>query len=66
MSPALAWQVAPERVLVMVLGGVLAFAMPWLREKTQGRSRLLLIPLFLWAVATLSSQAFTPFLYFQF
>jgi hypothetical protein len=25
-----------------------------------------LIPLFLWAVATLSSQAFTPFLYFQF
>lgn len=66
MSPALAWQVAPERVLVMVLGGVLAFAMPWLREKTKGRSRLLLIPLFLWAVATLSSQAFTPFLYFQF
>jgi hypothetical protein len=24
------------------------------------------LPIFLWAVATLSAQAFTPFLYFQF
>jgi alginate O-acetyltransferase complex protein AlgI len=66
ISPALAWQVAPERVLVMLLGAVLAFCMPWVRNNATGRSRLVLIPLFLWAVATLSSQAFTPFLYFQF
>lgn len=66
ISPALAWQVAPERVLVMLLGTVLAFSMPWVRSRATGRSRLVLIPLFLWAVATLSSQAFTPFLYFQF
>jgi alginate O-acetyltransferase complex protein AlgI len=67
MSPALAWQVAPERLLVMGVGVVLAFALPWIRKKTDGHIiRLLLVPLFLWAVATLSSQAFTPFLYFQF
>lgn len=66
ISPALAWQVAPERLLVMLFGGVLVFALPWLRLRSEGRLRLLLIPLFLWAVATLSSQAFTPFLYFQF
>jgi alginate O-acetyltransferase complex protein AlgI len=66
MSPDLAWQVVPERVAVMVVGMVLVFALPWLRVQAVGRLRWLLVPLFLWAVATLSSQAFTPFLYFQF
>jgi alginate O-acetyltransferase complex protein AlgI len=66
ISPDLAWQVAPERILVMVVGFGLAFALPWLRRRFSGHARVLLVPLFLWAVATLSSQAFTPFLYFQF
>lgn len=66
LSPSLAWQVAPERVWVMFFGSLLVFALPWVRQRAQGRSRWLLVPLFLWAVATLSSQAFTPFLYFQF
>ena len=66
ISPDLAWQVAPERLLIMLFGGVLVFSLPWLRQRSEGRLRMLLIPLFLWAVATLSSQAFTPFLYFQF
>lgn len=66
ISPGLAWQLAPERLSVMLFGAVLVFALPWLRRRTEGGLRMLLIPLFLWAVATLSSQAFTPFLYFQF
>lgn len=66
MSPDLAWQVVPERVAVMFVGMFLVFALPKLRVYVVGRLRWLLVPLFLWAVATLSSQAFTPFLYFQF
>lgn len=67
MSPALAWQVAPERVGMLVVGIGLVWALPWLR--TNARSHTIqwgLIPLFVWAIATLSAQAFTPFLYFQF
>lgn len=66
MSPALAWRVTPESYIVLAFGLALAFSLPWLRQRFEGKSRILLIPLFLWAVATLSSQAFTPFLYFQF
>ena len=66
ISPELAWQVAPESLVVMLFGAVLVFALPWLRRRSEGRFRVLLIPLFLWAVAMLSSQAYTPFLYFQF
>ncbi len=66
MSPALAWRITPESYIVLAFGLVLAFSLPWLRQRFDGTSRVLLIPLFLWAVATLSSQAFTPFLYFQF
>jgi alginate O-acetyltransferase complex protein AlgI len=66
MSPELSWQVIPERTNVMMIGILLVFIFPWLKRRTDGALRLLLIPLFLWAVATLSSQAFSPFLYFQF
>jgi alginate O-acetyltransferase complex protein AlgI len=65
-SPAMAWQLANERLWVMLFGAIFVFALPWVRTKSEGRLRILLVPLFLWAVATLSSQAFTPFLYFQF
>lgn len=66
LSPALAWQVAPERVAMLIFGALFALALPWLRPRFHGGWRLALVPLFLWGVATLSAQAFTPFLYFQF
>jgi alginate O-acetyltransferase complex protein AlgI len=65
-SPSMAWQVVPERLWVMAVGGLLVFALPWVKRSVVGRARLLILPIFVWAVATLSSQAFTPFLYFQF
>lgn len=66
LSAALEWQVTSEQLWVLAFASVLVFALPWVRRKSEGLVRVLLIPLFLWAVATLSSQAFTPFLYFQF
>lgn len=65
-SPPVEWQVTPDRIGILLLGTGLVYAMPWLRRKQGSYARYLLVPLFLWAVATLSSQSFTPFLYFQF
>ena len=69
-SAPVLWQVTPDRLGMLLFGIGLVYAMPWLK-RTGARSlrqalHWLLIPLFLWALATLSSQAFTPFLYFQF
>jgi alginate O-acetyltransferase complex protein AlgI len=66
LSAPLQWQVTPDRLGMLALAIALVYAMPWLRRHQGGPLRYLLIPLFLWAVATLSSQSFTPFLYFQF
>jgi alginate O-acetyltransferase complex protein AlgI len=60
------WQVTPDRLGVLAIGIALVYAMPWLKRQNSKQMRYLPIPLFLWAVATLSSQSFTPFLYFQF
>lgn len=65
-SPPVEWQVTPDRIGILILGIGLVYAMPWLRRMRGSYARYLLVPLFLWAVATLSSQSFTPFLYFQF
>ncbi|QDL53093.1 MBOAT family O-acyltransferase [Rhodoferax aquaticus] len=65
-SPEVSWQVSADRVGVLVVGIALVYAMPWLRKNKGAYGRYLLVPLFVWAVATLSSQSFTPFLYFQF
>lgn len=65
-SAPVEWQVTPDRVGVLFLGIGLVYAMPWLRRHGGSYARYLLFPLFLWAVATLSAQSFTPFLYFQF
>ncbi len=65
-SAPVEWQVTPDRLGVLVLGIGLVYAMPWLKRQGGSHARYLLLPLFLWAVATLSSQSFTPFLYFQF
>ena len=66
LSDAMAWEATPDRVLVLVAGLLLVYAMPWLRRHQGGMLRWALIPLFLWALAKLSAQSFTPFLYFQF
>ena len=65
-SPSVAWQVTPDRLMVLLIGVLLVYAMPWLKRQGGAHLRYLLLPLFLWAVATLSAQSFTPFLYFQF
>lgn len=65
-SDPVAWQVTPDRLGVLAFGIALVYAMPWLKRRHGGPLRYLLVPLFVWAVATLSSQSFTPFLYFQF
>ena len=65
-SPGVGWQVTPDRLMVLVFGVALVYAMPWLKRQGGAQLRYLLLPLFLWAVATLSAQSFTPFLYFQF
>ena len=65
-SAPVEWQVTPDRIGILILGIVLVYAMPWLKRTQGSYARYLLVPLFLWAVATLSSQSFTPFLYFQF
>lgn len=65
-SDSVGWQVTPDRIGVLLVGIVLVYAMPWLRRNAGSYARYLLVPLFAWAVATLSSQSFTPFLYFQF
>lgn len=74
LSPPVMWQTTPDRVGIMLLGIALIYAMPWWKRHSgtpvigQGLRalRYMLIPLFLWGVATLSAQSFTPFLYFQF
>jgi alginate O-acetyltransferase complex protein AlgI len=65
-SPAVDWQVTPDRLTVLILGIALVYAMPWLKRQGGSYGKYMLVPLFFWAVATLSSQSFTPFLYFQF
>lgn len=65
-SPDLAWQVTPDRLGVLAGAIVLVYALPWLRRHGGQVLQYAPVPLFLWAVATLSSQSFTPFLYFQF
>ena len=65
-SPAMAWHITDDRMAITLLGIGLVYAMPWLKRHAGGPLRYAILPLFLWAVATLSSQSFTPFLYFQF
>ena len=66
LSPTMQWQLTPERGGVLALAVVIIYALPWLRARQGTPLRYALVPLFLLAVATLASQSFTPFLYFQF
>ena len=65
-SDPVAWQVTPDRLAVLLVGVLLVYLLPTLRRFAHTPLRFLTIPLFVWAVATLSAQSFTPFLYFQF
>jgi alginate O-acetyltransferase complex protein AlgI len=65
-NDAVWWQITPERLSVFLLGWALVFAAPLLKRHAREWMRLLLIPLFVWALATLSAQSYSPFLYFQF
>lgn len=65
-SNMMQWQIEPDRLGILFVAIFLVYAMPWLHRYRGGPMRYLLIPLFFWAVATLSAQNFTPFLYFQF
>jgi alginate O-acetyltransferase complex protein AlgI len=66
ISPAVDWQLTVDRIAAMGIAVALVLAMPWLRRNEGGALRYLLVPLFVWAVATLAAQSFKPFLYFQF
>ena len=66
LSASVDWHVTHDRLIVVLVGVGLVYAMPWLKRHAGGPLRYLILPLFVWAVATLSSQSFTPFLYFQF
>lgn len=66
LSPALQWQLTPERAGVLALAIVIIYTLPWLKRQHANPARYALLPLFVLAVATLASQSFTPFLYFQF
>lgn len=66
ISAAMQWQITPDRICVLLFGVGLVYVMPWLKRNGAPYLRYVLPLLFLWAVATLSSQSFTPFLYFQF
>ncbi len=65
-SDAVAWHVTPDRLIVLVIGIALVCLLPTLKRYAHTPLRFLIIPLFVWALTTLSAQSFTPFLYFQF
>ena len=65
VSDVLASELKPDRVGMLVFAFLLVYAMPWIRRNGENL-RWIIVPLFLLAVATLSAQSFSPFLYFQF
>jgi alginate O-acetyltransferase complex protein AlgI len=65
-SDAVSWHVTQDRLAFLLLGMVLVWLLPALKRHAHSPIRFLLLPLFIWALTTLSAQSFTPFLYFQF
>jgi alginate O-acetyltransferase complex protein AlgI len=66
LSDSVVWQANSDALIVLVVGTALVYLLPAIRRYAHTPIRFLMIPLFLWALATLSAQSFTPFLYFQF
>ena len=65
ISDYLMSEVTADRVGVLIFAFLLVYAMPWIKRNGENL-RWVILPLFVWAVATLSAQSFSPFLYFQF
>lgn len=66
LSDEIVAQTTSDAFVVLGIGVVLVYALPTIKRHLQSPLRFLILPLFIWALATLSSQSFTPFLYFQF
>ena len=65
-SASVAWQVTHDRMIVLAIGVALVYLLPTIKRYAHTPIRFATLPLFVWAIATLSAQSFTPFLYFQF
>ena len=65
-SHAVAWQVTNDRLIILVVSILLVYLLPIIKRHSNTPIRFAILPLFIWSVATLSAQTFTPFLYFQF
>jgi alginate O-acetyltransferase complex protein AlgI len=66
LSQSIVWQTNSDALWVLLLGAIMVYMLPIIRRYVHTPIRFLLIPLFVWALTTLSAQSFTPFLYFQF
>jgi len=76
LSEALSWQLTGYQLTMLCVALVLIFVAPWWRHYLSTRSaktssalaniHLIILPLFVLAILRLSSQNFSPFLYFQF
>jgi alginate O-acetyltransferase complex protein AlgI len=66
LSDEIVAQTTSDGFIVLGIGVVLVYVLPSIKRYTHSPLRFLILPLFVWALATLSSQSFTPFLYFQF
>lgn len=66
LSPNVALHLTPDHWIMLLLGIAFIYVWPKLKPRLSLNYNYLLIPLFLWALATLTAQSYTPFLYFQF
>ncbi len=76
LSESLAWQLTGYQLTMLSIALVLVLIAPWWRHFLSTRSprissnlaniHLVIVPLFILAILRLSSQNFSPFLYFQF
>lgn len=65
-SPNVALQLTPDHWVMLLVGIAFIYVLPKFKQRLAPSYNYLLIPLFLWALATLTAQSYTPFLYFQF
>lgn len=74
ISEALRWQLPGMALATMAIGYIIIFAVPWFEARAGVRIRdmrglapqIIMSVLFILAVAKLSYQSYSPFLYFQF
>ena len=65
-SPNVALTLTPDHWIMLLVGIAIIYLLPRFKQQLAPVNNYLLIPLFLWALVTLTSQSYTPFLYFQF